>query len=63
MTVLVKAGTEIHDEYGNLVATVVYDLRKHDYVGSEQFKMADGHTPVEGEQMPKAVFDYLRKFL
>jgi len=59
MTVLVKAGTEIKDADGNLVATIVQDLVAGDHLMPEYIRLADGRTPVKGEPMPKAVWDHL----
>lgn len=57
--VLVKAGTEIKDADGNLIATIVHDLNAGDHLMPEYIRMADGTTPVAGEPMPKAIWDYL----
>jgi hypothetical protein len=59
MSVLVKAGTEIRDSDGVLVATIVHDLVAGDYLLPDYVRLADGRTPVEGEEMPKAVWEYL----
>lgn len=57
----IRAGTEIRDGDGKLIATIVHDMHEGDLLLPEYVRMADGTMPVIGEQMPQVVWDFIRK--
>jgi len=59
---VIKAGTEIRDEKGDLVATITRDCETGEIVSPDMFRMADGSTPLRGQLMPKAVYDFIEKY-
>lgn len=59
MTLFAKAGTEIRDENGALVATIIRDVYIGDPIGSADLVLPDGSHPIPGDLMPKAVVDFM----
>lgn len=58
--ILAKAGTEIRDADGNLVATLTCDIVRGQSVSETQFHLADGTVPIRGELMPAAVARFVQ---
>lgn len=60
MEPLHRAGTEIRDKAGALVATLTRDVYAHDNVHSSDFLMADGSYPAAGTLIPRAIADFMK---
>lgn len=50
-----KAGTEIRDDSGKLIARIVCDVYTGDVVKAEQFEYPDGSRPIVGDEMHPAI--------
>ena len=59
---LVKAGTEIRGDDGQLVATITRDMHAGDIISAGHVQMADGHILKEGDIMPRDVWAFFSKF-
>lgn len=57
--VYAKAGATIHDVDGKLVATLVRDVIVGQSVEPDHFQFADGHKPVAGEMIPRAIMLFM----
>jgi hypothetical protein len=51
----VKAGHEFRDHDGTLIATLTRDLNPGDVLWVSFFRLADGSTPLAGEDMHPAI--------
>lgn len=54
-TVFVKAGTEVRDDDGRVVATVTRDVFRGEPPLPDQFSFADGRQLSVGEPMPPVI--------
>jgi hypothetical protein len=57
--VIAKAGTEIKDRDGNLVATLTRDVHIGEIVAANMFILPNGEHPKSGEIMPPAVWEFV----
>jgi hypothetical protein len=55
----IRAGTIICDHQGRPVVLVKRDLHRGAPLQCDDFQFADGHKPVRGELLPRAVSDLL----
>lgn len=56
---MIPAGTEIRDEEGNLIATVVEDIHPWTENSHKLFRLPNGEHPVPGEEMSAEVAAFL----
>lgn len=58
---MIKAGTEIRDGDGKLIATVVRDIHIGESLMATSFRLPDGNHPIGGTLIPTAVDEYLKR--